>query len=100
HTRSKRDWSSDVCSSDLNSVSRGIPADFEAAFFFYTGPGGADRQVQHSGFTGGGFADDVDEKGLRADSPGQVTDQAVRRPQSYEIGRARCREVVEGRDGS
>src|SRR5206468_7016046 len=76
HTRSDRDWSSDVCSSDLDAV--------EATQRVHTADivGMTAGQVRYGPF--------VDEDGLLVD------DGTVFR---FEIGRASCRERVEMRGG-
>src|SRR5699024_12220735 len=71
HTRSKRDWSSDVCSSDLEREPHGPGRE-------------ASLRVE--------VDDDAQATGEHADGPGAGVDRG---PGDGEIGRASCRERVE-----
>src|SRR5207249_5054611 len=82
HTRSKRDWSSDVCSSDLETDGRAdafAPLVFFADFRSPPGPREAPSFVHGAGDRRGG--------------------RAVRDARLPEIGRASCRERVESLEG-
>src|SRR5690625_8004556 len=70
HTRWPRDWSSDVCSSDLGGAGRGCPGQ----------RGATDRPADHRARAGGGQAAPAERV------PG-------------EVGRASCRERVERWEG-
>src|SRR5690349_24009013 len=83
HTRSLRDWSSDVCSSDLPSAPWATPA---RALF----AGFADRLVRRR--------EPGSPKGRMVGGRGVelAAGSAVRRAELFEIGRASCRERGEG----
>src|SRR5207249_7590144 len=89
HTRSKRDWSSDVCSSDLGSLfglQESNPVGTDVA---YQGPSsnyGTSSDPMIGGKIGGV---NVFGGGLALYAPGRKLVGAV------EIGRASCRERVE-----
>src|SRR5699024_11720290 len=79
HTRSKRDWSSDVCSSDLASGE----------------PLLRDDLVEHLARVGIERARDLADLGVvedRREAAGQLPGLEERRPVDVEIGRASCRE--------
>src|SRR5207249_6251196 len=87
HTRSKRDWSSDVCSSDLgvHAVDEGAAGGVKSA------GGGRDGQFSHC----------VQLQRCRGlESVGDLIASVARRragnPTRAEIGRASCRERGEG----
>src|SRR5699024_11355949 len=90
HTRSKRDWSSDVCSSDLR------------VFLFGAAAGGADEEDPVEALLVGGVARgqarldiiaESAESGLFAGGVGRLGGVAFGLlPDPGEIGRASCRE--------
>src|SRR5206468_10124335 len=98
HTRSDRDWSSDVCSSDLTPdggplETKALPAERDVV-----APDGSDVRILLAG-SGGGLAHF--ELG-----PGETSVAVVHRTVEeiwyFQIGRASCRgrgEVSEGEDG-
>src|SRR5699024_12005100 len=96
HTRSKRDWSSDVCSSDLSLFAHGVsdgeaglsPAEVEAELSDDGSASGEDGASDGSGASDGDSASDDDGDELAATG----TDVTV----PAEIGRASCRERGQG----
>src|SRR5699024_12150632 len=80
HTRSKRDWSSDVCSSDLEDVNQALHRALKEVV-----PG--DILV----VSGGGFS----ERALMGELIAQRAQNAGIIGMIIEIGRASCRERVE-----
>src|SRR5690606_40648238 len=93
HTRFSRDWSSDVCSSDLQPPAAGYSQDRSRVHFAgqrgrrrYPGDRGGDRAGAHAAPAGGG--------GGRGDRGAEAV------PAVAEIGRASCRESVGGRGGA
>src|SRR5207249_9200381 len=87
HTRSKRDWSSDVCSSDLGD-----------RIFTVRGAAGAHHTPPSRGR--GGVADaPVSGNGLRARRVREHSEWCRGRFEQRQIGRASCRERVEGAVG-
>src|SRR5699024_11973704 len=93
HTRSKRDWSSDVCSSDLAALLEHREALGAGAHFRFDG---AEPQC---------FASVVLERSADREEPSVVREGARRaaevgdrsvsaRDEEFEIGRASCRERV------
>src|SRR5207249_8021086 len=89
HTRSKRDWSSDVCSSDL-------------ALIALRGGGGGERVHQRPGLAGDLVLEQrgVAPVGARGVDQSQPDDADGQSDEDGEIGRASCRERErEGRGG-
>src|SRR5699024_11255650 len=89
HTRSKRDWSSDVCSSDLvvrtHALSSTIGARATVGPFTYLRPG---TELGEEGKLGG-FVETKNATIGRGSKVPHLT---------YEIGRASCRERVSSAD--
>src|SRR5690606_40300848 len=87
HTRFSRDWSSDVCSSDLGTDSMGETAENVAAKY------GVTREDQDA------FALRSQQKAAAARLSGRHAEEitTVLIPQKKEIGRASCRERAEER---
>src|SRR5438067_11452129 len=81
HTRSKRDWSSDVCSSDLDLENRGFKISIECRAMQ------VERNLEAA----------VLKIGHAIDLLGMM--QPRRHARRAEIGRASCRERVEGSEG-
>src|SRR5699024_11922189 len=91
HTRSKRDWSSDVCSSDLRSSSSPVvPVDWVHHIGALTQERTHQVGTQSTGTTG-------DEDDLSVDGKGGV-DGRHRIP-FCQIGRASCRERLHSTEG-
>src|SRR5207249_7852026 len=89
HTRSKRDWSSDVCSSDLFLSLRLHTIDDFGAYFVFAITGNTNMMSQISGpYTIGSL-----ETGIKAVLTNK-NQQGVFRGAGSEIGRASCRERV------
>src|SRR5699024_11658231 len=94
HTRSKRDWSSDVCSSDLGKIGRGKARTCQAQ--------GYGRTEQGARTTSRGHEDSfvVSFQGVGGQCVGFGRPMAVGQMQPIlarlpaEIGRASCRESV------
>src|SRR5699024_11979822 len=88
HTRSKRDWSSDVCSSDLHSSGISLKINFKVFHLQY-------RFIHHSHFLNLGSSASLKP------SPTALNAKIVRqistpgKKSRHEIGRASCRERVE-----
>src|SRR5699024_11668295 len=85
HTRSKRDWSSDVCSSDLQNFSGNVVVDTIEGTkqVIAMGPVAALEIIKHLGTNGGGF--------LGANSATPIENPTII-SNLIEIGRASCRE--------
>src|SRR5206468_5656900 len=99
-TRSDRDWSSDVCSSDLGFGLLQRDRDFEHYQDLETHPERrASAWVEASGDWGAGFVELVE-----IPTPSDTNDNVVaywvpQKAPKPEIGRASCRERVERRGG-
>src|SRR5699024_11398956 len=80
HTRSKRDWSSDVCSSDLGEADAVVGGLALAVLLFGLGDGGAVGHVPHGGGLGliGLFGGEVVQERPLADRAGVGVDGLVR----------------------
>src|SRR5690625_7906449 len=91
HTRWPRDWSSDVCSSDLQEVEAGA-GDLRAAAHVDRAQALGDLQVVLDGvLEGGDLADGLTDGEVLLEPLGSALGQVGDR----EIGRASCRERVE-----
>src|SRR5207249_8581446 len=85
HTRSKRDWSSDVCSSDLPVLPAALMIEWLAHGALHPNPGLAFA----------GFDDFRVLKGVSlSDSPVTLRVLAAKAERDGEVGRASCRERV------
>src|SRR5207249_5134519 len=87
HTRSKRDWSSDVCSSDLEEIADPGFVRVEARAHVEPRRLGGDAQVQRPA------------RGRRTVEEAHRVEQCARAEAGEEIGRASCRERGEGGGG-
>src|SRR5699024_12108931 len=99
HTSSKRDWSSDVCSSDLSGFGLGSDA-LQAAFAAHDQAGPAtilEESIQH--FFKKQSLPDIIPEIYQATSP-KETIASLGRLVMEEIGRASCRERVATAVGS
>src|SRR3546814_481843 len=94
------DWSSDVCSSDLGSTRRSLPADFDAWNRRTGGPSGRDRRSARKGASAGraGSRRSV-ESGLRRDDrpPAGARVLATRNQDADIIAEDRASELVLGK---
>src|SRR5207249_7387938 len=90
HTRSKRDWSSDVCSSDLELRRQRLVVGDDECGLTHVG-----NDIRHrEGFARGGDA----EEGLLTVATAEAFGKPLDRLGLVEIGRASCRES-RGRGG-
>src|SRR5206468_7998430 len=100
HTRSDRDWSSDVCSSDLSGLANiynGLPGTTTASEFNQLSPIGEGTPSSLVGMPNGSFTFNgaiglVPDPEALVPCPGTTT--------AGEIGRASCRERVPDRESA
>src|SRR5439155_11294005 len=90
HTRWPRDWSSDVCSSDLNTTANGIPARWVTDIEVKPDDAGT-AYATVSGFGTGHVFKTTNSGALWANVSGNLPDAPVNAV-AVEIGRASCRE--------
>src|SRR5690606_39748167 len=96
HTSFSRDWSSDVCSSDLRRRARPEPASLDGV----EAPRDLRGNVLIIGF--GRVGQIASQSPLARGAELSIIDNdpdVIRNAARYEIGRESCRETVEGREG-
>src|SRR5690606_41016358 len=95
HTRFSRDWSSDVCSSDLTDKSA-LAAGAKAARGAHWVKPELIAEVSFAEWTASGHVRQATFRGLRADKPAKSIERERPVSARAEIGRASCRESGQG----
>src|SRR5699024_12069950 len=92
HTRSKRDWSSDVCSSDLFSGGRVTPAHAGRGAEFFPGAGGYSRPLDREPLPPWQGAAKCKRNLSKTGEKWAGSEKISKNAKACKIGRASCRE--------
>src|SRR5207249_7452801 len=100
HTRSKRDWSSDVCSSDLAAKNYQNDGDSAFRLFYDTIKGGDFRSREANVYRLAEISASIIDQCVAQGVPFAREYGGLLANRSFEIGRAPCREGEWSGDGS